>query len=657
MKIQTALGLFACSALVPATGIAQARDSVNLPNIVVSATKTPSDKSKLGVPVTVISGAELRAKGITRVVDALRETPGISIVQNGSVGSVSSIFLRGGESRYTKVLLDGVPLNAPGGYIDLSHLTTDNIERIEIVRGPSSVVHGADAVAGVVQIFTRTGGGSARSTASARTGSLGTREVELSTSGLAGTTAYALGGGFHSTEGLHAFNNEYKNGTVSGSLSLPVENVANFRLVSRYTTAEYHYPTDYTGAPVDTNSYRVQHRLISTIQADRDLGANVRAVVSAGGNDLRDLTEDIQVPFGTKTRLNVASRSVVFRRFADARVTTDLSRGANFTVGAAYQREREAAANLKRPLNGTWSETSAFRAARTNAAFYSELLGTPYEKVSYTLSERLDRNSDFGNFETHSAAVSIQALRTTRVRASFGTAFNAPAFAQLRATLYTTANPDLDPERSSTWQVGVEQSLMSGVAIAATLFRQRYSQMIQYVSGGPPTFMGSYSNLSAATANGSELELTVDPSVWNAALRGVVVSGNYSEVRPRVASLNGSYAGSLKVGDALIRRPTHSANLSTSVSRRRWDLSAVVNRVGRRPDVDFSKFPSPTVTLDAYTRIDLAGSIGLQSVRLGNWAATLRAENATGATYEDVVGFRAPGRLVFVGLRWGSQQR
>ena len=106
-------------------------------------------------PVTVITGEELRARGITRVSDALRSVPGATLVQNGSVGSVNSLFLRGGESRYTKVLIDGVAVNAPGGFFDFSHLTTDNIERIEVVRGPASVVYGADAVSGVIQIFTR----------------------------------------------------------------------------------------------------------------------------------------------------------------------------------------------------------------------------------------------------------------------------------------------------------------------------------------------------------------------------------------------------------------------------------------------------------------------------------------------------------------------
>lgn len=642
---------------LPAVAISQARDSLKLPDVIVSATKSPSDRSKLGVPVTVISGAELRARGVTRVVDALRETPGVSIVQNGSMGSVSSVFLRGGESRYTKVLLDGVPLNAPGGFIDLSHLTTDNIERIEIVRGPSSVVHGADAVAGVIQIFTKSGGGAARVSGSARAGSMGTREMDLGVSGQHALSSYSLGGGFHSTDGIHAFNNEYSNGTLSGSLNVPVNGIANFRLVSRYTTAEYHYPTDYTGAPVDTNSYRVQHRLVTSLQAERDLGDALHMVISGGGNDVRDVTEDIQVPFGATARVNVASRSVVFRRFGDARVSADLPGSSTFTIGTAYQREREAAANLQRPLAGKWSESDAFSAARTNAAFYSELLGTLRDRVGYTLSARLDRNSDFGNFATYSSGLSVQAAPGTRLLGSYGTAFNAPAFSQLRPTLYTVGRPDLDAEQSASWQVGVEQSLVRGVVLAGTLFRQRFTQMIQYVSGGPPTFMGSYANLAAATANGSELEARIDPSAWNSRLSGLLVLANYSEVRPRVKSLDAGYGGSLHVGDALIRRPTHSANVSVLLARKSWDLSAAVNRVGRRPDVDFAQFPSPTVTLDAYTRADIAGSVGLSAVQLGKWAATFRVENVTGARYEDVVGFAAPRRVALVGLRWESPVR
>src|SRR5256885_14235611 len=154
-----------CSSLVltaARTVEAQSSDTSRLSPIVVSATKAEAPGSALTQAVTVISGDDLRARGVTRVTDALREVPGAAVVQSGSFGAVTSLFLRGGESRYTKVLIDGVPVNAPGGFFDFSHLTTDNIDRIEIVRGPASVLYGADAATGVVQIFTRRAGAQTR---------------------------------------------------------------------------------------------------------------------------------------------------------------------------------------------------------------------------------------------------------------------------------------------------------------------------------------------------------------------------------------------------------------------------------------------------------------------------------------------------------------
>ena len=123
--------------------------------IAVPADRTPSS-------VTVVTGDQLRSEGITTVADALRTVPGLSIVQTGSFGGATSLFIRGGESKYAKILVDGVPINDAGGAFDLSTLSTDNLDRIEIVRGPASVLYGSDAVAGVVQLFTRRGAGAAR---------------------------------------------------------------------------------------------------------------------------------------------------------------------------------------------------------------------------------------------------------------------------------------------------------------------------------------------------------------------------------------------------------------------------------------------------------------------------------------------------------------
>src|SRR4051812_38921042 len=198
---------------------AQQNDTTRLGTVVVSASKVPTPASTLTQAITVLSGADLRARGVTRVVDALREVPGAALVQSGSYGAVTSLFLRGGESRYTKVLIDGVAVNAPGGFFDFSHLTTDNIDRIEIVRGPASVLYGADAVSGIVQIFTRRGSGDPRASIGVRGGTYNSLDIDADAAGSTPLGGVSLGAAQHSTDGILPFNNQYKNGTISSALT------------------------------------------------------------------------------------------------------------------------------------------------------------------------------------------------------------------------------------------------------------------------------------------------------------------------------------------------------------------------------------------------------------------------------------------------------
>ena len=150
------------------------RDTVALPEVVVTATRYPVQPESVSATLTVLHGDEIRSQGIRFVGDALRQVPGVQIVQGGGFGAATSLFMRGGESDYTKVLIDGVPVNDPGGAFDFGSLTTDNIERIEILRGPASVLYGSDAMTGVVQIITRRGDGPAAVDASAEAGTYGT---------------------------------------------------------------------------------------------------------------------------------------------------------------------------------------------------------------------------------------------------------------------------------------------------------------------------------------------------------------------------------------------------------------------------------------------------------------------------------------------------
>lgn len=635
-------------AVLPARAVrGQATDTAQLGTVVVSASKVPKPASSLTQAVTVLSGEDLRARGVTRVTDALREVPGSALVQSGSYGALTSLFLRGGESRYTKVLIDGVPVNAPGGSFDFSHLTTDNIERIEIVRGPASVLYGADAASGIVQIFTRKGSRDSRASISARAGTYHTLDLAADAAGSTRLGGFSFGAAQHSTDGTLPFNNQYKNGTLSTVLTLADGAAGDARISARYTAAEFHYPTDFTGQPVDSNSYRTQHRLTVGFNAGRNLTANVQARVLVGSNDVSDLTEDIAIPFGGTAPQHSAFRSRGYRRSAEGRVALFLPTDATLSVGAVYEREHENSSNGSGAVGAPTVQTDSFDASRHNFAYYSELLGNLTERFSYTLSGRVDDNSDYDRFGTYRIGVNAAVLPAIRVRASLSTAFNAPAFNQLRPTLYTVGSPNLRPERIGSGEVGLVTGFRPEVIeLSATYFTQRFSDLIQYVSGGPPTFKGSYANLTAASSNGYEVEVQASP------IRHWRGSASFTVVNPRVTELDPTYQGDSKVGDVLIRRPSHSGTFVVGYTRpSSSSFGASVHLVGKRPDVDFGQFPSARVTLPAYTKLDLSTELPLTGIDRGGLTLSARLENVFDKQYEDVLNYAAPGRTILIGAR------
>jgi len=625
---------------------AQAPDTTTLAPVIVSASALPRRADRLSQAVTVLSGEDLRARGVTRVSDALREVPGAQLVQNGSFGSLTSLFLRGGESRYTKVLIDGVPVNSAGGSFDFSHLTTDNIDRIEIVRGPASVLYGADAVTGVVQIFTRQGTAGPSGSLSARGGTYHTLDVDAETLGSVDAINYSLGAGQHSTDGVLPFNNDYRNGTLSTSLGVTNSDVGDVRVSARYTTAEFHYPTDFTGQPVDTNSYRVQHRLTVGLDAKRSLGSRAQARFLAGSNDVYDLTEDIALPFGSTAQQHSASRSRGYRRNLEGRVAFFLPAGSALTLGTVYEREHENSANAAGGVGEPTTETDSFDATRHNIGYYAELLGNPIERMSFTLSGRVDDNSDYDRSATYRVGGNAAVLPHIRLRASLSSAFNAPAFNELRPTLFTVGSPDLRPEKIHSGEVGLIGSFPGDVVeLTASYFAQRFADLIQFVNGGPPDFKGSFANLNAATSNGYEMELRVAP---NARMRG---SASYTIVNPRVDAVDADYQGTDRAGDALLRRPTHSGTATVSYfGPSGFNVGAVVGYVGTRPDLDFSQFPSPRVSLPAYTKVDLSSEVPILR-RGARLTLTARVENVFNKRYQEVLNFASPGRTILIGGR------
>lgn len=642
-KIILIVGFTALAIAPPARLAAQQPDTVILSGVVISATKTPVTSTALTQSVSVITGEELRARGVASVAEALRGLPGVAVASNGSYGSLTSLFLRGGESRYTKFLIDGVPVNAVGGYFDLSHLTTDNIERIEVVRGPASAVHGADAVSGVVQIFTRKGAGPVRASSHLRAGTYGTVDAGVGVSGAGDRAGFSLDGARHSTDGILPFNNDYRNETASGSVRLLPDGATTLSLSARGTHAEFHYPTDFAGNVVDSNAFRDQRRLTLSLDAVRAIRPGLELGFVGGANNVTEFTDDVTTTGAGETRDRYTS--VNRRRRAEGRFafTSDLGK---ITVGAEYQTERERSGSAAGPVDGELSDYSSFSGRRTTRAAFAEHLAS-LGRLALTLGGRLDDPSDFDRAGTYRVGAALRLFSASTVRGSLSTAYNAPAFYHLLDTDFTTGNPALSPERARNLEVGATQDVLDGIAsITATYFDEKFKELIEYVPGGPPDFVGTYANLRGASSKGFELELRT------AARRGWSGSASLTLLKAVVSEIGSGYQGNAQVGDELLRRPRRSGDLSVS-----WagsdGASAVLRarHIGDRPDFDFRTFPSPRVTLPSVTVADVSASLPVLRGARTPVVLTIRVDNVFDKDYQEVFNFDAPGRRILIGGR------
>jgi len=223
--------------------------------VAATATPVPVSASALGRHASVLDGQRLRAEGVVDVAEALRSVAGVTVVRSGSFGAVSSIFLRGGESDYVRVLLDGVALNQPGGAIDLAGLTMENVDRIEIVRGSASGLYGADAVSGLIHVFTRRGEGGLADSATAFGGSYGRADGTLEFRGGNEAASFGVSPPRYHTDGILAFNNRHLNIVLSGGAEARIGSASTARLTARLEDRVYRFPTDGSGAASTSRAF------------------------------------------------------------------------------------------------------------------------------------------------------------------------------------------------------------------------------------------------------------------------------------------------------------------------------------------------------------------------------------------------------------------
>lgn len=639
--------ILALTLLSVAPAVGQEEDALPLEGLVVTASPTPRPADAIATHVTVLDAAELRGQGMARVQDALRTVPGVSVVQNGSTGAATSVFMRGGESDYVLVLVDGVQVNQPGGSFDFSALTLDNVERIEIVRGPASALYGSDAVAGVIHVITRSGGDGLRGSVSARGGSYGRLDWSAGLRGGTPRAGYALSLGRVSTDGILAFNNAHANTVLSGSFHVRPDEATRARLSVRVGDREYHFPTDGSGRVVDRNAFTFGDRTTVSLSATRRLTERMDVQTLLGLSETDGGTDDApDGPADTLGFYGFTSLDHVRRATADVRLNLRLGGG---VVTAGWELEEERQRSFTESLSQFGPSAGRSRNDRWNRAYYAHVTGAEGH-VAFNAGGRLEDNERFGSLATWQAGTAWRpGGGPLRLRASVGRAIKEPTFFENFATGFARGNPDLDPERATSWEVGADQELVGGrVLVRGTYFDQAYRDLIQFTASPPGPDDPSFFNVAAADSRG--LEVSVEAVL--PALRGGV-SWTWLDTEVADAGLDEGPGAAYVAGERLLRRPAHTVGLRLSRSfGARASVSAAVDRVGSRQDRDFSTFPAERVALEAYTAVSLGAEVTVLEPAGGPaLTLTFRGENLLDEAFEEVVGFRAPGRAIYLGGR------
>jgi vitamin B12 transporter len=600
------------------------QDTVVLKPVVVTATRVPVSAEVVSSAITVLRGADLEVQGIRTVAEALETVPGAHVAESGSFGGQTSLFVRGGESDYTKILVDGVPLNQAGGAIDLAHLTTDNVDRIEIVRGPVSVLYGSDAVTGVVQIFTRTGRGPAQLGAEVHAGTYGSTDGALDVAGGTDVVGYSARVSRFSSDGLYSYNNQYRNTVASVRITLKPDTRTDASLSYRYGDDRYHFPTDFTSAPSDSNQRSAERGPLLSLSVGRFVAPHLQARVNVAVREARLFYND--EPDSPGQSGTFWSRDYL-RRSTIGGVVTWRDEKISVISGMEYEDERQRGASEYSDSFGTFPNPPV-NVQRHNIGYLTQAL-IQLGPTALTLGGRWDDNSEFGGHGTYRVGAVYRFAAGTRFKASTGTGFKEPSFFENFATGYVRGNPHLKPERSFSWEVGVERG-----PLAVTYFDQRFRDLIAYSSIPLPPDSVNYANVGAALANG------VEARVGGGLKTRIRFSLSYTFLHTRVQKAD-STDPVFVTGKPLVRRPAHTIAPQLFATLGRASVTVGALWVGKRDDIGAQR-----VTMSSYTRISLAAEYPLGHVTLSG-----RVDNVFDDHHQEINGYRPLGRVVMLGGR------
>ncbi|HWQ35363.1 MAG TPA: TonB-dependent receptor [Blastocatellia bacterium] len=650
-------------------------------SLIVSATRTEMSVNESPASASVISAADLLRSQRVSVLDALRAAPGVSVVQTARRGGVTSLFIRGGESDYTKVLIDGVPVNDAGGSFDLADLTTGNAERIELVRGAQSALYGSDAMSGVLQFVTRRGTTSVPELElEAEGGSFAFNRQAARVAGAHGRFDYSLGFTRLQTNGRDR-NDDYQNRTASANLGWRLRERTQLRLTARSENSGLGVPGATAVYFTDPDERARRRRIATGLRLDDQTTHNWRQQLSfvyAESDYLsfdpaaQDLSRPDTPPDTTFAFNDFAFYFRNHQRRRAVRYQSDLALRASNLLSAGFEWEQERAVFV-----GDFSGANRNAPERRNAGFFVQDQFAYASRLLVTAGLRIENNharlpaqfasglasagsapftaeAGFGTKLAPKVSGVLFARRgdavfgATKLRASYGEGIKAATLVEaFSPSPFFLGNPGLRPERARSFEAGLEQLFLNErLRVEATYFDSRFRDQIVFVSD-PQTFgpirlsdglMTNFINYDRARARGLELSVTARPT------RRLSFGGNYTLTDSTLIAAREAVS---EIGLPLLRRPKNAGALNAAWTGERFTLNLDAFLIGRRRDVDPVTF-SRLVYNSGYAKVDLAGSYRLTP----RVAAFARIENLLNQDYQEALGYPAYRLNFSAGLRF-----
>ena len=604
-------------------------------NVVVTANAQPLESDRTPAPVDLIGRQEIDQRQAVTLPDLLSTQTGISLARTGPIGGLTTIFVDGGNSSFTKVLIDGTPVNLPGGDMNFSNLTLDNVDKVEIVHGAESALYGSDAMSGVIQIFSHQGSTRIPElNLFAEGGRFSSARGGAQISGLLGKFDYSAAGSYFQTDG-QGVNDAFLNRSFAGNFGYNFSGSNQLRLTLRSNAS-------FAGTPGQT--------LFGLAFSD-----------PTAYDDLRQLSGNLSWIFKTGSHW-VHQVSGMESRFLDTNGFPDFSffetaqfNRAGFLEQSTYSfRQGAATAGYQYEVeNADPNNLSGLHARRNNQAGFLDAHWQPFSRLTLSAGARAEANTNFGTRVVPRVGA-VYALRRsqdfwgdTRARISYGQGIEEPTiFESFAADPCNPGNPALRPEGSRTLNVGIDQ-FFSGdrFRVSASYFTSQFRDLINQEVGpaNPICFSGHemlYFNTDLSRARGMNWSGEAHLNHW------LMLKGNYSYDDTRVLKTVISAPAIEQPGNHLLRRPVNSGNLWLSASFQRFNFNLAAYFTGVRTDSDFDGLG---ITRNpGYVRFDFA-----TSYHFGRGLSFYgRVTNLLDKQYQDAVGFPALGRDFRLGINY-----